>query len=120
MKYKKVVRLYSNSRVSKYYRAANRNKSKAVMLYFANMKIAQAFHPLLSSFEVILRNQLHYALARHFSDSNWIINQKTGFMIAPSLTYTNKRTKKKFWLVYHVEFSRNCLPGSDARRLTIS
>ena len=35
MKYKKVVRLYSNSRVSKY--------NKAVMLYFANMKIAQAF-----------------------------------------------------------------------------
>ncbi len=76
MKYKKVVRLYSNSRVSKYYKATNRNKSKAVMLYFANMKIAQAFHPLLSSFEVILRNQLHYALARHFSDGNWIINQK--------------------------------------------
>ena len=95
MKYKKVVRLYSNSRVAKYYRATNRNKNKAVMLYFANMKIAQAFHPLLSSFEVILRNQLHYALARHFFDGNWIINQKTGFMIAPSLTYTNKRTKKK-------------------------
>ena len=95
MKYKKVVRLYSNSRVAKYYRATNRNKNKAVMLYFANMKIAQAFHPLLSSFEVILRSQLHYALAHHFSDGNWIINQKAGFMIAPSLTYTNKRTKKK-------------------------
>lgn len=72
MKYKKVVRLYSNSRVSKYYKATNHNKNKSVMLYFANMKIAQAFHPLLSSFEVILRNQLHYALARHFSDGNWI------------------------------------------------
>ena len=95
MKYKKVVRLYSNSRVSKYYRATNRNKNKAVMLYFANLKIAQAFHPLLSSFEVILRNQLHYALARHFSDGNWIINQKSGFMVDPSLTYINKRSKKK-------------------------
>ena len=77
------------------YKATNRNKNKTVMLYFANMKIAQAFHPLLSSFEVILRNQLHYALARHFSDGNWIINQKSGFMVASSLTYTNKRTKKK-------------------------
>lgn len=94
MKYKKAVRLYSNSRIAKYYRATNGDKNKAVMLYFANMKIAQAFHPLLSSFEVILRNQLHYALARHFSDGNWIINQKTGFMSAPSLTYTNKKTKK--------------------------
>lgn len=26
------------------------------------MKIAQAFHPLFSFFEVILRNQLHYVL----------------------------------------------------------
>ena len=95
MKYKKVVRLYSNSRVSKYFRATNRNKNKAVMLYFANLKIAQAFHSLLSSFEVILRNQLHYALARHFSDGNWIINQKSGFMVDPSLTYINKRSKKK-------------------------
>lgn len=40
MKYKKVVRLYSNSRVSEYYRAVNRNKNKAFMLYFANLKIA--------------------------------------------------------------------------------
>ena len=53
MKYKKIVRLYSNSRVAKYYRATSGDKNKAVMLYFANMKIAQAFHPLLSSFEVI-------------------------------------------------------------------
>ena len=52
MKYKKIVRLYSNSRVAKYYRATSGDKNKAVMLYFANMKIAQAFHPLLSSFEV--------------------------------------------------------------------
>lgn len=116
MKYKKVVRLYSNSRVAKYYRATNRNKNKAVMLYFANMKIAQAFHPLLSSFEVILRNQLHYALARHFFDGNWIINQKTGFMIAPSLTYTNKRTKKKVtndYILKEVSEGRkeNCWPG---------
>ena len=65
------------------------------MLYFANMKIAQAFHPLLSSFEVILRNQLHYALARHFSDGNWIINQKTGFMVAPFPDIYEQADKEK-------------------------
>lgn len=69
--------------------------SDSCLLVFPDKVIAQAFHPLLSSFEVILRNQLHYALARHFSDGNWIINQKSGFMVASSLTYTNKRTKKK-------------------------
>ena len=44
-------------------------------LYQANLELAQAFHPLLGSFEVILRNQLHYALAAHFNDKEWIINQ---------------------------------------------
>ena len=88
MKYKKVVRLYSNSRVAKYYRATNRNKNKAVMLYFANMKIAQAFHPLLSSFEVILRNQLHYALARIIRKSKFPQNPKR------SVRFSGKRTKR--------------------------
>ena len=95
MNYKKFVRYYSYSRVSKYYLAANGDKSKAQMLYYANMKVAQSFHPLLSVFEVILRNQLHYALAKYFSDGYWIINQKSGFMIDSSLTYRNKRTKQK-------------------------
>lgn len=75
MKYKKVVRLYSNSRVSKYYRATNRNKNKAVMLYFANLKIAQAFHPLLSSFEVILRNQ--HTLCSCTSFFRWQLDYKS-------------------------------------------
>lgn len=95
MNYKKFVRYYSYSRVSKYYLAANGDKSKAQMLYYANMKVAQSFHPLLPVFEVILRNQLHYALAKYFSDGYWIINQKSGFMIDSSLTYRNKRTKQK-------------------------
>lgn len=95
MKYKKFVRLYSYSRVSKYYRATNGSKHKAMMLYYANTRIAQAIHPLLGAFEVILRNQLHYALAGHFSDGSWIINQKTGFMSAPSLVHVNKKSGKR-------------------------
>lgn len=95
MKYKKFVRLYSYPRVSKYYKAANGNKNKAMMLYYANIKIAQALHPLLGAFEVILRNRLHYAIARHFSDGSWIISQQAGFMSAPSLTHINKKTGKK-------------------------
>lgn len=117
MKYKKFVRLYSYSRISKYYKAANGDKNKAQMLYFANMKIAQSFHPLLSAFEVILRNQLHYALARHFSDGAWIINQKTGFMVAPSLTYQDKRTRKMVtndYLLKEVQKAEKKIAGRGA------
>lgn len=47
--------------------------------------MAQAFHPLLTQFEVILRNSLNNILAAHFIDPDWIINQKNGFMSNPSL-----------------------------------
>jgi hypothetical protein len=67
MNYKKFSRIYSISRVSRYQKAANGNKKKAMAMYYANARMAQAFQPLISFFEVVLRNQLHYALAHHFS-----------------------------------------------------
>lgn len=92
MKYKKFVRYYSYSRISKYYKATKHSKAKAMMLYYGNLKIAQAFHPLLGVLEVILRNRLHSELAKHFDDGNWIINQQSGFMKSPLLIKKNKRT----------------------------
>lgn len=95
MKYKKVVRLYSNSRVAQYYRATQPQQKQGNHAIFYQHEDSTSVSSVTVFIEVILRNQLHYALAHHFSDGNWIINQKTRFMIAPSLTYTNKRTKKK-------------------------
>lgn len=92
MKYKKFVRYYSYSRISKYYKATGHSKTKAMMLYYGNLKIAQAFHPLLGILEVILRNKLHSELAKHFNDGNWIINEQNGFMKSPLLAKRNKRT----------------------------
>jgi hypothetical protein len=94
MNHKNFSKLYSYSRVSRYVKAANGDKQKAQRMYYANARIAQSFQPLLSFFEVILRNQLHYALAAYFGDVQWLINQKAGFMSDSSLTHTVKKTKK--------------------------
>ena len=51
----------------------------------ANIRLAQAFHPVLSQFEVVLRNSLNITLTAYFADPDWIINQKTGFMRDASL-----------------------------------
>ena len=91
MRYRKFIRFYSYQRINKYFRATGRDKQKAMSLYYANLELAQAFHPLLGSFEVILRNQIHYALAAHFNDKEWIINQKSGFM-------QDRRLGPRFWL----------------------
>jgi hypothetical protein len=92
MKFKDFKNYFSSARVNRYLLATGNSKSKAIKLYKANLKTAQAFHPLLGVFEVILRNRLNDILASHFSDPNWIMNQKTGFMSDPSLRFTYKRT----------------------------
>lgn len=94
MNYKKFSRIYSISRVSRYQKAANGDKKKAMAMYYANARLARAFQPLISCFEVVLRNQLHYALANHFNDVQWLVNQKAGFISDPSLTHVVKKTGK--------------------------
>ena len=80
-------KFFSSSRVSRFLTATNNSTNRAIELYKANLLTAQAFHPLLGILEVALRNRLNDALTVHFSDPDWIINQKTGFMNDPYQTY---------------------------------
>ena len=75
MNYHKFAKIYSYSRISRYLKAAKGDKKKAQAMYYANACLARSFQPIISFFEVILRNQLHYALANHFGDVQWLINQ---------------------------------------------
>jgi hypothetical protein len=79
----------SAPRYSRYLTATNNNNGKAKRVYTANIKLAQAFHPILSQFEVIFRNSVNIVLVNHFGDADWIINQKTGFMSHRSLRGSN-------------------------------
>lgn len=76
---------FSSQRYGRYLNAAGNNNIKAERLYNANIRLAQAFHPILSQFEVVLRNSLNATLSKHFADPDWIINQKAGFMRDNSL-----------------------------------
>lgn len=84
----------SRPRYNRYLHATSNNRNRAKRLYNANMKLAQAFHPILSQFEVIFRNALSHKMEVHFSDKDWIINQKTGFMNHPSLRTSHHFLKK--------------------------
>jgi hypothetical protein len=75
----------SKPRYTRYLNGTQYNKAKANRLYIANIRLAQAFHPLLSQFEVVFRNSINLNLALNFGDSDWIINQKTGIMQDASL-----------------------------------
>src|SRR5258706_660728 len=92
MKFEKVRLFISAPRIDRYLLAVGNRKPKAVQLYKANLKISQAFLPVLAVLEVTLRNRINTILAAHFTDPDWIINQKNGFMVHPTLRYTHGRT----------------------------
>lgn len=105
MKAKLRYKFLSRSRYNRYLLATGQSLTKAKRLCLANMRLAQAFHPLISQFEVIFRNSLNDILASNFSDSEWIINQKTGFMSDLSLH------QSQFFL-------RNCVRKTERRLIS--
>lgn len=86
---------FSSARAQRYLTAAGNDGQRAVALYQHNLRLSQAFHPLLGVIEVVIRNLISAKLELYFSDKDWIINQKTGFMSDPSLAHTNKKTGKR-------------------------
>lgn len=79
----------SKPRYNRYLAATTNDNARAKRLYMANIRLAQAFHPILSQFEVVLRNSLNVICADYFADPDWIINQKNGFMSNALLKKSN-------------------------------
>lgn len=75
----------SRPRYNRYLMATGNDINRGKRLYNANIRLAQAFHPAITQFEVILRNSLNLQLGSYFVDNDWIINQKNRFMRDPSL-----------------------------------
>ena len=79
---------FSRPRQNRYLIATLNDKKRAKRLYNANIRLAQSIHPILTQFEVVLRNSLNIQLSSYFIDNDWIINQKNGFMKNPSLAHS--------------------------------
>ncbi|RUA16553.1 MAG: hypothetical protein DSY83_05490 [Flavobacteriia bacterium] len=79
----------SRPRYNRYLLATHNDNNRAKRLYNGNIRLSQAIHPLLTQFEVVLRNSLNLQLSSYFVDSDWIINQKNGFMRDASLNQSN-------------------------------
>lgn len=65
--------------------AAGNSKAKAQQLYRINLRVSQAFYPILNLFEIFLRNSVNYQITAHFANPNWVTTEKHGFMNDPSL-----------------------------------
>jgi len=94
LNYEAFEKAFSRARVRRYYVASGFSEERAMQLYRCNLQICKAFHPLLGVFEVAFRNGIDAVLSKHFDDTNWIINQKTGFMSDAALIFVDKRSGK--------------------------
>ncbi|MBP5982367.1 MAG: hypothetical protein KA734_01500 [Fluviicola sp.] len=71
MQFDELERLFSKSRLDTYYRIFPNDKEKAISYYQLNIQISEALYPLLSSFEIVLRNSIHNSFSIHFKSENW-------------------------------------------------
>lgn len=57
--------------MDKYFRSYPGNESKAIDHYHLNIMVSESFYPVLSVFEVSLRNSLHRVLTELFGTEDW-------------------------------------------------
>lgn len=92
MEYQKLQYYLSQPRLDRFLTATANSKSKAQKLYRINLRVAQSFYPILNLFEIFFRNIVNYQVSSHFTNPNWIIAEKNGFMNHSSLN------RSKFFL----------------------
>lgn len=85
MKYNKLEYFASKPRLERFLASSGDSKIKSQVLYRTNLRVCQAFYPILNLFEIFLRNVMNYVISDYFNDPNWITHIKNGFMNDPSL-----------------------------------
>jgi hypothetical protein len=85
MIYQDLEPFLSAARLNRYLVACDMDHEKALVLYHENLQLCAQFSILLNLLEVSLRNNLNNSLTDYFQNDHWIITQKTGFMMDPSL-----------------------------------
>jgi hypothetical protein len=97
----------SRPRLARYLISCSYSQERAMKLYAANIRVSQAFYPILNLFEIFLRNGINEKLSSYFADHAWIINQKDGFMNDASLG-------PKYWIKTQVVKAEINLKGKAA------
>lgn len=64
-------KVFSNERMAKYFNKYTGNEDKAITHYQQNILLSEAFYPLLTVFEVALRNSLNRELSGYFETEEW-------------------------------------------------
>jgi len=64
---------FSTQRMAKYFERYPNDEQKAIAHYRSNIELSESFYPILSIFEVSLRNILNRELTKHFGTNDWYL-----------------------------------------------
>lgn len=67
-------KVFSTQRMERYFNRYPSDEQKAIIHYKSNIELTESFYPVLSMFEVALRNSLNRELTRHFRTSDWYLH----------------------------------------------
>lgn len=93
--YQKFEYYISQTRLNRFSIACSGSRARTESLYQANLKVAESFYSVLNLFEVFLRNRINAELCKYFEDSDWIVNEKNGFMSDKSLEASKYYLRKE-------------------------
>lgn len=96
LNYNNIKKYISSTRLQRYETICGSDPKKSLKLYQTNLRLSQAFYPILSLFEVILRNAINHEMIRYYNDANWLRNRRN------TLVYSgiNPRTRQPFTNTY--------------------
>ncbi len=86
-----ITHAISQQRFQRFLSHSGDNFEKALELYEKNMRMSAEFYPILSCFEVCLRNKIHESMQKSYG-SDWLITEATTF-----LEQDDKDTVKKVY-----------------------
>jgi hypothetical protein len=95
MQYEDFEKILSQARLSRFLKACNGDKQKALQLYRLNIELSQNFYAILSMFEVALRNAIDNHYSNHFNDKEWLKNQCLGKGFLNDNAFQTGRFKSK-------------------------
>jgi Abi-like protein len=113
MRFLDYEQFFSQPRMARYLTAAKGDLLLAKRMYRANIAISAAFSPLLSAFEVCLRNQLNQQLALHFGRRDWILRETAGFMSDASLGPAHRMREDITRAERKLRFERRAASGAN-------
>lgn len=96
LNYNNIRKYISSARLNRYEQVCNNDNKRVLKLYQTNLRLSQAFYPLLSLFEIVLRNAINDEMISFYNDPNWLSNQRNNLIYRSTDAVTGRPIENRF------------------------